>query len=79
MKIKEPKINTIESGKRLKIIMESKATKSNDLATAIGVSPPAVRNYINGVNLPSTQHLYLICKYLNINVTDYFVEENDNE
>lgn len=79
MKTKESKINPIESGKRLKIIMDSKSTKSIDLATAIGVTAPAVRNYINGVNLPSTVHLYYICQYLEIGIDDYLVEENDDE
>ena len=79
MKAKETKINPIKSGKRLKGIMDSKSTKSIDLATAIGVTAPAVRNYINGVNLPSTVHLYYICQFLKISIEDYLVEENDNE
>lgn len=65
----EMKVDKVQTGKRIKKLMDEKGDTVLTLSQITGLSKSAIRNYINGKNPPSLQKFrgysrYLQCKYL---------------
>lgn len=55
--------------------MSEEKISIDDMANKLGITKKAVRNYINGVNLPSSDNLCTICGLLKIELKDLMIEE----
>ncbi len=75
MRKKNTRINGEETGKQFALLMKEHGVSIRELATYLDVSDNAVRNYLSGMNLPSTERLYLICKMFDKDIREILVEE----
>lgn len=53
-------------------ILRDQKVKQVRLAEEVGVEPPAVSRWVNGVDLPSPKHLNKICEFLGVSELDLF-------
>lgn len=60
----EMKVDKVQTGKRIKKLMDEKIT---------GLSKSAIRNYINGKNPPSLQNLGVIADIYSVNISEIVV------
>ncbi len=75
MRKKSKGIDEKKTGKRFALLMKEHGMSVQDMARYLDVSDNAVRNYLSGTNLPSTERLYLICKKFDMDIRDIIVEE----
>ncbi len=75
MRKKSTRINGEMTGKKFALLMKEHGVSIRELASYLDVSDNAVRNYLSGTNLPSTERLYMICKMFDIDIRDILVEE----
>lgn len=79
MKKKFSKIDAIRTGEQINLCMKKKYVTIPELAEYLSVSDNAVRNWIRGENLPTTERMYEICKKLDADIKDIMVEIKENE
>lgn len=79
MRKKNSKIDAIRTGGQINFYMEKNNVTIPELAEYLSVSDNAVRNWIRGENLPTTERMYEICKKLDADIKDIMVEIKENE
>ncbi len=75
MRKKSTRIHEEKTGLRLAMLMKENNISVQELADYLDVSDNAVRNYLSGTNLPSTERLYMICKKFDKDIRDIIVEK----
>lgn len=79
MERKDMRINGKKTGEKISMYMKEIGLTVPEFARMLDVTENAVRNYINGHNLPTTERLYAICKILHKDIKDIVVEIKEDE
>lgn len=66
MERKDMRINGKKTGEKISMYMKEIGLTVPEFARMLDVTENAVRNYINGHNLPTAERLYAICKILHM-------------
>lgn len=61
-----------------KYLLANKKTQ-NDVIKDLNISSSVISGWCNGVSFPRIEKLELLADYLNINVVDFFIEENSSK
>ncbi len=69
----EMKVDKVQTGKRIKKLMDEKGDTVLTLSQITGLSKSAIRNYINGKNPPSLQNLGVIADIYSVNISEIVV------
>jgi len=69
----EMKVDKLQTGKKIRSLMEKNGDSVQGLSQRIGLSKSAIRNYINGNNPPSLQNLGVIANIYNVSIADIVV------
>lgn len=73
-------IDKVAFGKGIAQKMDKEGVTIHDMAKELNITTKAVRNYLNGINLPSTENLCKICSLLKTELKDIMImEENIDE
>jgi len=75
MKKKYTQVDVKKTGENIKFYMEKAKVSVPRLAREVDATPNAISNYRNGYNLPDTEHMYKLCKFLNVDIKDIIVEK----
>ena len=59
---------------RLKLIIIERELTIKKLANDLGVSPQTISNWCNDKNLDNIHTFYKMCKKLNVDIRDVFIE-----
>lgn len=79
MERKDMRINGKKTGEKISMYMKEIGLTVPEFARMLDVTENAVRNYINGHNLPTAERLYVICKILHKDIKDIVVEIKEDE
>lgn len=66
-------VDKIQTGKKIRQLMEKKGDSVWTLSQITGLSKSAIRNYINGKNPPSLQNLGVIADIYGVEISDIVV------
>lgn len=69
----EMKVDKVQTGKRIKKLMDEKGDTVLTLSQITGLSKSAIRTYINGKNPPSLQNLGVIADIYSVNISEIVV------
>ncbi len=72
-------MNLTKFGENLKELIGERNLTAKQFAVEIGVAPPTVTRYINGIRMPDINNLVLIADYFNCSIDYLFHREADNE
>lgn len=73
------RIDKKKMGKRILLFMKNRELSVHAMAGKLDVTDNAVRNYINGINMPRAERLYQICKILDVDIKDIIVEKDEEK
>lgn len=77
MKEKNSRIDEKKTGANIARYMKKANLSIPNFAKNLDVSDNAVRNYIKGINLPDSENMYMICKFLDVDIKDLIVEKKE--
>lgn len=77
MLINEIHVDASKTSNNIKKLMSSHNHTRKDLAKMIGVSEPAISNYLTGKNQPSLQTLGALAKIYNVEISDIISYRKD--
>lgn len=60
---------------RLKIIILENRITIKELAEKLNFSPQTISNWCNGKNLGNVHNFYKLCKELDVDIKDIFIDE----
>ena len=69
----EMKVDKIQTGRKIRNLMEKNGDSVHVLSQRTGLSKSAIRNYINVNNPPSLQNLGVIANIYNVSIADIVV------
>lgn len=61
-----------------KYLMKNNKTQ-NDVIKDLHISSSVISGWCNGVSFPRIEKLEMLADYLNVNVVDFFIDENTSE
>jgi transcriptional regulator with XRE-family HTH domain len=71
-------IYRIKFGQTLKALLDKKGFKQFHLAEKIGIEPPNVSRWINGINFPDEEHFSKICEVLEVDKEHFLGKSNSD-
>ena len=77
MLINEVHVDKLKTSDNIKRLMSNRNHTRKDLAKMIGVSEPAIANYLTGKNQPSLQTLGALAKLYNVEISDIISYKED--
>lgn len=79
MEKKGTQVDEKKTGEKIFLYLQESGLTLHSFAEELDVTVNAVRNYINGINLPRTEKMYQICKILNVDIKDIIVEKDKEQ
>lgn len=79
MEKKGTQVDEKKTGERIFFYLQKSGMSLHTFAGELDVTVNAVRNYVNGINLPRTEKMYKICKILNVDIKDIIVEKDKEQ
>lgn len=73
----EMKVDKIQTGEKIRCLMEEEGDSVLALSKRMGVSTNAIRNYIKGKNPPSLQNLGVIADIYKVSISDIVVYKKE--
>ena len=73
-----PVINKNETAKRLELLMKWNHLQPKDIQTYLGLAcVQTVYRWIEGINIPSVDHLYAVSRLFHVNIDDMLMGNGD--
>ena len=63
--------------KNIKKYMELRGKTQNDIIKDLSISSSVISGWCNAVSFPRIEKIETLAEYLDINVVDFFIEENN--